>query len=665
MKNFVVGALLSVMFGTLACSPDNPIITPANAALPAVDREQLAQFERALPGVLDELASLEAAPLDLAGSLALWDGPAAQRDALHALYKRRELRPLWITADGQLAEPGTSWLAQLRALPAQHAVPAHQLGLPGVEAALVAGPAATPAFALDDAERARLVSWIAAREASAPLNNHERLVAALRAPDSPIPRVATWTAERAARVGMIRQRAAGVEIALSTSLIRYAGVMRFDNPAWLRADTWPEGLGDPAQGQPTPPDLAQRRAAYLIEQALAGVFADPETLDAALITLEPPFAQYPRLVQQLARYKEIVAQGGFASVPRGITEGKPGSKGPATRALRARLRAEGFLGPVTDPKDADNQWDAALTEALASYQTTHQIAPAAKVGEDTLRSLNVPAGARMKQVQLALSRWRATPIGADTHYIHVNLPDFHAEIWDHHQLKRRFRVVTGSSLEVKDPETGAINQPRATPEFSGSMKYVVFNPFWNVPKNILDKELRAKIDKDPTYLEKNNYEWYETSPGNRILRQKPGPDNALGVVKFLFPNSHDIYLHDSPDRHLLDRPVRAYSHGCMRIEDPMGLAQYLMEREGRWDADAVAKWMLRPSETWQTLKEPVPVHIDYIMVRVDDEGRVHFATDVYRRERAQLAEQDALRAASQLTSRASLLTAAPLNVAAR
>jgi murein L,D-transpeptidase YcbB/YkuD len=658
----VFGALLCAALGSAACDPNNPIITPANAALPTVDLEALAQFERALPALLSELAALEAEPLALDAALALYDD--TDHEVLTALYQRRAQRPVWITPDGALSEHGTSWLAQLRALPAQHAIAAYKLGLNEVERALGASASQPTPLMLEQAERERLVTWLAAREASQPLKHPERLVAALRAADSPVPRLAQWLSAEVARQSLQRQRAASVELALSAALIRYARVMRFDNPAWARSAAWPAELADPAQGKPDA-SLIARRKRHLLTEALGAVFDDPKALDAALITLEPPFAQYTRLLQAHTRYEAIVAQGGFPFVPRGILDGRPGSKGPATRALRARLRVEGFLSSDT-AQGADNQWDDALTAALASYQETHQIAPAPKVGEDTLRSLNTPASQRLTQIKLALHRWRQTPIGQDQYYIHVNLPDFHAEIWDHGQLARRFRVVIGSSVEIKDEKTGEMKLPRATPEFSGGLKYIVFNPYWNVPKNILDKELRAKIDKDPTWLEKNNYEWYETSPGNKILRQKPGPSNALGVVKFLFPNSHDIYLHDSPDRHLLERPIRAYSHGCVRIEDPMGLAQYLMEREGRWDAEAVSKWMERPSETWQTLKTPVPVHIDYIMVRVDDAGRAHFMTDVYRRERAQLAAQEAEHVADGLAARAMTLTQAPgAQVAAR
>ena len=250
-------------------------------------------------------------------------------------------------------------------------------------------------------------------------------------------------------------------------------------------------------------------------------------------------------------------------------------------------------------------------------------------------SLNVPAIERWHQIRLALQRWRESRVGADKHYVHVNIPDFHAEVWEHGERKLRFKVVTGATRKKRNKKSKELEYIHATPRFSATLQYIVFNPYWNVPPSIRKKELQPKLEENPDYYEEKGYEVIVDDNGYEFVRQKPGPKNALGRVKFLFPNPYSVYLHDTPDKHLFDHPFRAYSHGCVRVQDPMKFAHYLLDLDGRLSDEERRKKKLeeyyaKDTETWFRLRQSLPIHLEYFVVRVDDDGHANFLADLYR-----------------------------------
>jgi murein L,D-transpeptidase YcbB/YkuD len=199
-------------------------------------------------------------------------------------------------------------------------------------------------------------------------------------------------------------------------------------------------------------------------------------------------------------------------------------------------------------------------------------------------------------------------------YLVVNIPQFKLLVYEHDSLAWDCNVVVGKEMHK-------------TAIFQGTLKTIVFSPYWNVPPGIMNKEILPAIRRNPNYLSRNNMEWN----GNQV-RQKPGPNNALGRVKFLFPNSYHIYLHDSPAKSLFNENKRTFSHGCIRVAEPRRLAQYLLRHEPSWTTERIDAAMNQTKETYVTLKETLPVYIVYFTAWVDRDGRINFRDDVYKRD---------------------------------
>jgi murein L,D-transpeptidase YcbB/YkuD len=239
-----------------------------------------------------------------------------------------------------------------------------------------------------------------------------------------------------------------------------------------------------------------------------------------------------------------------------------------------------------------------------------------------------------RQIELNMDRWRKLPDNLGERYVLVNVPSFELEVHDGNQVPLRMRVVVGS------------NENR-TPLFSSAMKYVVFSPYWNIPESIMTKEMLPKILKDPDYATKENLEVVKVS-GNHVdvidpqdvdwanvgasdiqLRQRPGGGNSLGYVKFVFPNPYNVYLHDTPADNLFAKLTRNFSHGCIRVEKPQELAEYVLRDQPEWTPDRIQKAMHAGAERHVVLKEPLPVHILYFTAWVDDDGMLHLEKDIY------------------------------------
>lgn len=351
-----------------------------------------------------------------------------------------------------------------------------------------------------------------------------------------------------------------------------------------------------------------------------------EALDKALATMRPTDPDYAGLSRELQRFRQIVAQGGWQPIPETKLV-KPGeSANPAVlAAVRNRLSAEGIIpatGPATSsmaqaPQAATSAnasvYDASLAGAVALYQARHAINVDSALGKETLESMNVPASFRLGEIAANMERFRWLPRSFGSRYIFVNVPAFKLEAYDAGQKTLEMKVIVGQEYE-----------DRATPVFADSMETVVFRPYWNVTPDIARKEI---FPKGQAYWEGENMETYREGGALRI-RQRPGPKNALGFVKFLFPNDYNIYLHDTPNRELFKEDVRAFSHGCIRVEKPEQLAQWALG----WDAGKVTEWMQNPPDN-RSVKVPkkIPVYIAYFTAYINN-NQLHFGNDLYSRD---------------------------------
>lgn len=385
--------------------------------------------------------------------------------------------------------------------------------------------------------------------------------------------------------------------------------------------------------------------------------ADAAQTRAIFAELEPQHPQYRRLLEARARYLSIAEQGGWERVrPVSLALG---TRSPRVEALRTRLAIEGYFPlesgeddaeidpvstvaqggaataqsppePAPAPAGADTV-DAALVDAVKAYQRAHQFRPSDEPSPGFWRSLNVSTERRIEQIELSIQRWRESQYQGEKDYIMVNIPDFHAEVFADRQPVMRFRVVTGDNKRVCDPETQKWTYPHATPIMMAELNHVIINPYWYVPQSIITHELEPKMKRDPDYLAKNGYEVVELN-GREAIRQVPGPDNALGFVKFIFPNAGNIYMHDTPSKRYFDYPVRAFSHGCVRVHEPKKLAEYLIGNDPlakKYDVDELID---SERQRYVELEKKIPVFIEYKTVRVDETGRAHFLADIYRKD---------------------------------
>ncbi len=355
----------------------------------------------------------------------------------------------------------------------------------------------------------------------------------------------------------------------------------------------------------------------------------------AMERLQPPQPEYRELQQALVRYRAIASQGGWPSIPAG-TRLKPGERSHVMPVLRRRLAMEGDLDPARE-KHPDVIYADTDVNAVKRFQERHRIRPDGALTAETVAALNVPIAQRIRTIELNLERWRWLPDTMPERYLIVNVPDFRLEAIEHGTRVIDMRVVVGA------PDN-------KTPIFADEMTQVVFSPYWNVPPRIAEQETIPRASSDPEFLARNNMEVvgpsgeavdphsvdWSNARGLRI-RQRPGNNNALGGVKFLFPNTFDVYLHDTNATKLFDRLERGLSHGCVRVEEPEKLAQYVLRDQPEWNADAIAKAMTSTEEKHVKLKIPIPVFIVYQTAWVH-EGGVRFLKDLYGHDAQQAAQ---------------------------
>lgn len=329
---------------------------------------------------------------------------------------------------------------------------------------------------------------------------------------------------------------------------------------------------------------------------------------ATLAALPPEDADYARLRQAYLRYRGFTQHAAWVPINLKLPL-KSGATGADVVKLRQRLAAEDFIPPGDSPV-----FDSTLSAAVSRFQVARGLPPDGVVGLATLTALNVTPGARLRTIRLNLERRRAMPHEELPARIVVNVPDATVVLYQPGQLPLKMRAVVG------DPN-------HQTPVLGATMNALLLNPPWIVPQSITVKEILPHARKDPDYLADNDYVF----EGAQLV-QRPGPKNALGKIKFEFPNRFDVYLHDTPAKALFSRSRRALSHGCIRVEDPRALAQRLMADDSKWTMDSIDAAVATGETQRVTLPHSIPVSIVYWTAYVDDDGTVEFRNDVYGRD---------------------------------
>lgn len=369
---------------------------------------------------------------------------------------------------------------------------------------------------------------------------------------------------------------------------------------------------------------------------IAADAADAEDVVAYLDGLAPPRLAYDDLRRALAAQRAVVAAGGWPTVPEGPTL-RPGEESERIPALRARLIASGDLAAPDDPAAMDDPlYDEALEGAARRFQDRHGLTVDGLIGPMSYAALNVSAQARLDQIVATMERWRWLPRDLGDRHIMVNLAGYELEVRERGRLVRRMDVVVGRPT-------------RETPLFSSALTWLEFNPTWTIPTSIAQRDMLPGLQQDPYYLVNQNIrtysswqpgamemqsqymDWHNIGRGIRhyMLRQDPGPGNSLGKVKFMMANNFSVYLHDTPSRYLFARDRRAYSSGCVRVQDPIWLADYLLEGHSSWTETARASVLGHWTPTRYNLPRTMPLHLAYHTAWIDDQGRLQFREDVY------------------------------------
>lgn len=376
---------------------------------------------------------------------------------------------------------------------------------------------------------------------------------------------------------------------------------------------------------------------YKLPDLLRQRIVDGQDVAAVLAEVEPPYEAYRRTVKALQSYLVLARQGDGEPLPRPAKTVKPGDPYPAAGQLARRLEVLGDLPSAEAAySEGPESYSGSLVKAVKRFQQRHGLDEDGRLGRKTIEEINTPLSRRVLQLQLSLERWRWVPPGFPRPPVVVNIPEFRLRAFD-----EQWHVALSTKLVV-----GKAYRHR-TPVFANEMKYVIFRPYWNVPLSIQLAELVPKIRKDRAYLAKHGFEvvnkrdqvvstgvvsdslFQQLRSGELGIRQRPGGENALGLVKFLFPNEYNVYLHGTPAQELFKKARRDFSHGCIRVEDPLALAEWVLRDKPEWTADRI-KAAMDGTETVQvTLDKPIPVLIFYTTALVLADGQVEFFDDIY------------------------------------
>jgi len=324
--------------------------------------------------------------------------------------------------------------------------------------------------------------------------------------------------------------------------------------------------------------------------------------------------QYYRLRESLKKYRNLEKKENKTPIvlDSGTQKLIPKDSAQVIAQIRARLFLLGDL--ESDSKSLI--YDEELVTGVLKYKKRNGLDYTTTISESNLKHLSVPLANRIKTIVVNMERcrWISKTFTNTDAFIFINIPSYELRYFKNGKTILESKVVVGKAMNK-------------TVVFSADMKYIVFNPYWNVPKNILKKEILPAIAKNPNYMKDNDMEWHQGA-----VRQKPGRKNALGQVKFLFPNSNSIYLHDTPSKGLFDQEKRAFSHGCIRIEKRKELLHLLLKDDKNWSPEKIEATLSEGKEKWYTLENKIPVFIGYFTAWTDRQGVIHFYEDVYKRD---------------------------------
>ncbi|RAK04218.1 murein L,D-transpeptidase YcbB/YkuD [Halanaerobium saccharolyticum] len=351
----------------------------------------------------------------------------------------------------------------------------------------------------------------------------------------------------------------------------------------------------------------------------------------------PQIENYKKLKQKLADYRNPEKIKEWTQIAPGDLLAED-AEGQRVSQLISNLNSRNYLNQAQI--ENDDYFDRTVKKAVVRFQMNHGLNADGVVGDKTLKALNVPLDHRIKQIIINMERWRWLPEDLGSRYIYVNIADYNLKLYENNQVIMEMKTIVGQ-------------EQRSTPVFSDTIKYLVINPYWYVPKSIAVKDKLPQIKKDYNYLKENNYslfkymgdselkeidpaevEWSKINEDNfnYLLRQNPGDQNALGKIKFMFPNKFSIYLHDTPGRYLFSETDRSFSSGCIRIEKPVDLAEYLLQDQEKWNRDAIESEMKKDKEKTVYLNNPIKIYIQYNSAWVDSLGNLNFREDIYNRD---------------------------------
>jgi L,D-transpeptidase YcbB len=440
------------------------------------------------------------------------------------------------------------------------------------------------------------------------------------------------------------------------------------NPDDYDASRWPDRLHS-LDGSPTPDTLARFDAAltvgvmrYISDLHIGrvnpshfsfGIDIEQKKYDlpkfvttnvihavnvqSVLDGVEPPYNGYRAVEAMLQRYLQLAGQGDGPPVPDVPKTLAPGNAYTGTSQLTQRLRLLGDLHADTVIEGNATTYSGPLVDGVKTFQSRHGLSVTGKLDKDTIRQLNTPLAFRVKQLQYALERWRWLPPQFPQPPVVANIPEFIVRAYGPNQkVEFASNVVVGKAMRTQ------------TPIFAKDMRYIVFRPYWNVPTGIVRGEIIPAITRDRNYISKKNFEvttfdgkvitdgpvsddvLAQLRAGKLTVRQKPGPTNSLGLIKLMFPNEYNVYLHSTPAQQLFSQSRRDFSHGCVRVEKPAELAAYLLRNQPPWTLEKVQQAMQSGPDNQQVnLTTPVPVLILYVTAVVEEDGSVHFFDDIY------------------------------------
>jgi murein L,D-transpeptidase YcbB/YkuD len=392
--------------------------------------------------------------------------------------------------------------------------------------------------------------------------------------------------------------AAAFDTALTVSVLRYISDAHFGRVP-------PRAVGFALEMEARPFDPV----------AFVSQLSSAEAPAQLLATLDPPFALFGHLMVALAHWRDLAARTDFPQVPN-LPKLHPGESHAGVRSVREFLRATGDLPNTARAPKNVRVYDPDLVKAVKRFQEHHGLGADGVIGEATLSQLQISPAGRVEQIELALERLRWLPPPEEGAFVVVNLPEF--------QLRGYYRGNTSPAVQMR-AVVGSATLRHETPVLHATMQYLVFRPYWDVPPSIAQKEILPDSARDPAYFSRHHFEFHHGR-----IRQRPGDDNALGLLKFVFPNPFHVYMHDTPTKRLFAKSRRDFSHGCIRVSDAAALAEFVLRGQGKWDREAIDAAMKSGRNNRHVyLDRPVGVYLLYSTVVVDEDGTTHFFEDIY------------------------------------